>query len=50
MSAADIIVMAILLMAALAAMEVFIFAVGGRPSKPHGNEDHREVLASQHSR
>ncbi len=74
--------MAILLMTALAAMEVFIFAVGGRPSKPHrtdrkpgdvrggihvgdprsvsprpdapanspGNEDHREVLASQHSR
>ena len=27
--------MAVLLMAALAAMEVFIFAVGGRPSKPH---------------
>lgn len=34
MSAAGIIVMAILLMTALAAMEVFIFAVGGRPSKP----------------
>jgi hypothetical protein len=27
--------MAILLMAALAAMEVLIFAVGGRPSKLH---------------
>lgn len=35
MSAAGIIVMAILLMAALAAMEVFIFAVGGRPSMTH---------------
>ena len=35
MSAAGIIVMAILLMAALAAMEVFIFAVGSRPSRPH---------------
>lgn len=35
MPAGGIIVMAVLLMAALAAMEVFIFAVGGRPSKPH---------------
>ena len=35
MSAAGIIVMAILLMASLAAMEVFIFAVGSRPSRPH---------------
>ena len=82
MSAASIIVMAILLMAALAVMEVFIFAVGGRQSSPRetdrtpgdvrggihvgdpgsvsprpdapanstGNEDHRQVTASQPSR
>lgn len=35
MSAASVIIMAILLMAALAVMEVFIFAVGGRQSRPH---------------